>query len=60
MTDSGKEKAKMFTVILSSNLRPEKLEAALDYKNERSLGIMHSDRNKLEENTVAEDVGLSG
>ena len=50
----------MFAVILSSNFRPDNLEATLEYKDERSLGIMHSNGNKLEENTVAEDVGMSG
>ena len=52
----------MFTVILSNDLWLDNLnsiKAALEYEDERGFYGLHSDKNKLEKNTVAKDVGLS-
>jgi hypothetical protein len=57
--DLGKEK-KMFTAIHSSHLYLECLKkAALERKIEWGFGFVYSDKNKLEKDTVMEDVDLS-
>ena len=57
--DPGKEK-KMFTANLLSYSYQECSKATLDQKSERGLVCMHSDKIRLIENTVMENVGLSG
>ena len=50
----------MFTVINSSYLHLESLiNAPFDQKEERGFHLVYSDKNKLEENAVAKDAGLS-
>ena len=50
----------MFTANLLSHAYQECSKAALDQKAERGLVRMHSDKIRLTENAVIEDVGLSG
>ena len=50
----------MFAVIRSSYVYLESLKnASLKHKEEWGFGVVCSDKNKLEGNTVVRDVGLS-
>lgn len=50
----------MFTVIRSRHLHLEKMKnAALGYRREWGFCLVYSEKNKLEDNTVVTDVGLT-